>query len=315
MKEFNQFWRQLYEVLDDAILVAIKLENEATQQVVKKIEAHMREVHATGRYRPMDFEEMRIPYIDLEGAIDRIDFSGAEVPLYMQNISVPEDPIVDMRMTVSMLEGFYQDFRYHAFEEYLDGQTFIHMLVLAFQTPKRVPNRWRYYDFTIFNQMIEKFSILPPGQDAESYANNSIDQTREFVDWKKFLTVLTLLMAPLPDQQDLEAYQASLEKHGAHIMDSETFAQVPAWFDDFEVKAETPVVVLPGTHSDPEDDAEEEKLKNTDHERLAKVKKMLFKINQSNTRVLSVQEYIENLKDLAERAQGCPNFHSFIFGE
>jgi hypothetical protein len=64
---------------------------------------------------------MRIPYIDLESAIERIDFSGAEVPLYMQTISVPEDPIVDMRLTVNMLEHFYKDFRYHAFEEYLDG--------------------------------------------------------------------------------------------------------------------------------------------------------------------------------------------------
>jgi hypothetical protein len=121
MKEFNQFWRQLYEILDDAILVAIKLENEATQVAVKRIEAHMREVHATGRYRPMDYEEMRIPYIDLESAIERIDFTGAEVPLYMQSITVPEDPIVDMRLTVSMLEQFYLDFRYHAYEEYLDG--------------------------------------------------------------------------------------------------------------------------------------------------------------------------------------------------
>ena len=30
VKEFNQFWSQLYEVLDEAIITAIKLENEAT---------------------------------------------------------------------------------------------------------------------------------------------------------------------------------------------------------------------------------------------------------------------------------------------
>jgi hypothetical protein len=81
----------------------------------------MREVHLTGKYRQMDYEEYRIPYIDLESAIERIDFSGAEIPLYMQNIAVPEDPVLDMRLTVSMLEHFYLDFRYHAYEEYLDG--------------------------------------------------------------------------------------------------------------------------------------------------------------------------------------------------
>ena len=54
---------------------------------------------------------------------------------------------------------------------------------------------------------------------------------------------------------------------------------MPAWFDDFEVQTETPVIVPPGTHSDPEEDEEEEKMRNTDYERLANVKRMLFKIN------------------------------------
>lgn len=54
VKEFNQFWRQLYEVLDDAILIAIKLENDATQAVVKSIGEHIEEVALTGKYRPMD---------------------------------------------------------------------------------------------------------------------------------------------------------------------------------------------------------------------------------------------------------------------
>jgi hypothetical protein len=34
VKEFNQFWGQLYEVLDEAIITAIRLENDATQSVV-----------------------------------------------------------------------------------------------------------------------------------------------------------------------------------------------------------------------------------------------------------------------------------------
>ena len=43
VKEFNQFWRQLYEVLDEAIITAIRLENDATQSVVVNIKAHMQE--------------------------------------------------------------------------------------------------------------------------------------------------------------------------------------------------------------------------------------------------------------------------------
>jgi len=54
---------------------------------------------------------------------------------------------------------------------------------------------------------------------------------------------------------------------------------VPAWFDEFESKTENPVSLPIGTHSDPEDQEEEERIKNTDYERLVNVKRLLFKIN------------------------------------
>ena len=73
---------------------------------------------------------------------------------------------------------------------------------------------------------------------------------------------------------------------------------MPAWFDDFEVRSETPVTVAPGTHSDAEDEAEEERARNTDYVRLQMVKKMLFKVNQTNTRVLKVDSFISTLREL-----------------
>jgi hypothetical protein len=56
-------------VLDEAILTAIRMENEATQGVVKRVEEHMREVQVSGKYRAMEYEEYRIPMIDLEAVI------------------------------------------------------------------------------------------------------------------------------------------------------------------------------------------------------------------------------------------------------
>jgi hypothetical protein len=41
VKEFNKFWKQLYEVLDDGIVTAIRLENEATQTVIQRIQEFM----------------------------------------------------------------------------------------------------------------------------------------------------------------------------------------------------------------------------------------------------------------------------------
>jgi hypothetical protein len=51
--------------------------------------------------------------------------------------------------------------------------------------------------------MVDKFSIRPPGLTEEQYANTSIESTREFIDWKKLMTLLTLVSAPMPDEQAL----------------------------------------------------------------------------------------------------------------
>lgn len=80
----------------------------------------------------------------------------------MQTIALPDDPINHMRFKVTMLEHLYTDFRFHAYNEFLDGQTFAHLVLLAFQE-NRVPTSWRYYDFNLFLQIIQKFQVVPPG--------------------------------------------------------------------------------------------------------------------------------------------------------
>ena len=133
----------------------------------------------------------------------------------MQNVTVPDDPVMDMRLTASMLERFYTDFRYHAYEEFMDGQTFINSIVLAFQTQARVPRRWRYYDFTIFNQMIQKVAAVPPGAKQESYGGgaNSAEQ-REMINWKNIMTMFALIMSPIPDLETIDKYEEQLLQAG-----------------------------------------------------------------------------------------------------
>lgn len=169
----------------------------------------MQEQALTGRFKPMIYDDFRVPYVDLDQYIQRMDFSGAEVPLYMQNITVPDDTVMDMRLTLSMLNNFYTDFRYHSYEEYLDGATFINSVLLAFQGQGKVPTRWRYYDFTIFNQMIQKLVVIPPGlsnQDTYSNAQSQVEK-RELVNWKKLMTMLTLIMSPMADLETLDKYE------------------------------------------------------------------------------------------------------------
>lgn len=66
IREFNQFWHELYDVLDEGIVTAVRIENEATQGVIQKIQDHMNEQSATGVFHPMDYADFRIPYLDLE---------------------------------------------------------------------------------------------------------------------------------------------------------------------------------------------------------------------------------------------------------
>lgn len=123
-KEFNLYWTQLSEVLDDGIVVAIKLENAATQSVVRRISEHMAEQQQTGEFHPMDHSDFRIPYIDLESEIARIDFSD-QAPAEHLNLS--EDP----RLRLDTLRGLYEGLRFYAYEEYLEVSTFINHMVLS----------------------------------------------------------------------------------------------------------------------------------------------------------------------------------------
>ena len=99
----------------------------------------------------MDYSDFRIPYIDLDSEIERIDFSSSD-----QQVVQPEfkesDEVVDVRFKLGMLEGLYDSLRYYAYEEYLDAQTFINQIVLSLQQDL-LPQYWRKQDFSVFYRM------------------------------------------------------------------------------------------------------------------------------------------------------------------
>jgi len=61
-------------------------------------------------------------------------------------VIIPSDPVLNIRLKVSQLKQFYTLFRYYAYQEYLDSQTFINSMVYLVKT-NLVPLRWRYLDF------------------------------------------------------------------------------------------------------------------------------------------------------------------------
>jgi hypothetical protein len=116
---------------------------------------------------------------------------------------------------VSNLNDLYLSLRYYAFEEYLEIPTFINQMVLLFQA-NALPESWREFDFTVYGKIANRLKLTLPGQEVSIYSTHSQAGQREFFDWKKLMTMLTLLGAPLPSQADLDQYQTELLQKAEH---------------------------------------------------------------------------------------------------
>ena len=58
------------------------------------------------------------------------------------------------------------------------------------------------------------------------------------------MTMFALIMSPMADLETLDKYEESLLQTAGEVLSSpEQLAQVPAWFDDFEVITENPVAI------------------------------------------------------------------------
>ena len=56
--------------------------------------------------------------------------------------------------------------------------------------------------------------------------------------------MFALIMSPMADLETLDKYEESLLQAAGEVLNSpEQLAQVPAWFDDFEVITENPVAI------------------------------------------------------------------------
>ena len=112
-----------------------------------------------------------------------------------------------------MLDHFYKDLRYYSFDEYLDGQTFIHMIVLALQE-NRVPARWRFNDYGVFFRMVKKLKVIPDGHESSHAAmygqHDDEANERDFMNWKKLMTMFVLLRTPMVYSSDIDDYSQEL---------------------------------------------------------------------------------------------------------
>jgi hypothetical protein len=110
----------------------------------------------------LEYHHYKVENLDLYKKIPINHYSASEPSQYMK-VDVPTTTLA-RRFKVTDLEQLYREMRYYSFEEYLDGQTFIHLIVLSMKE-NRVPNAWRFFDFSTFNNIVKRFKITPLGHE------------------------------------------------------------------------------------------------------------------------------------------------------
>lgn len=70
----------------------------------------------------------------------------------------------------------------------------------------RLPLRWRYFDFSNFNNLLKRFQVIPLGHEDNSNTlfNSNEDEDnktkREFIDWKSIFTMFILLQTSIENE-------------------------------------------------------------------------------------------------------------------
>lgn len=190
--EFHTVFMQMYDVLDDWIVIAVEKENEQAQEIIRNLKEHI-----ISKSPYLDHFRFKVDTLELINEVNTIEF-------YSQ-IEVPHRPSLDMlqsRFSVENLRNIYNEFRFYSYEEYLDSQTLIHLIVLNFKRG-RIPTSWRYEDFGSFMNWTKKFKTKPLGVDSSPLYQRAETRgsQREFVNWKKIFTYFVLLEAGIPDRE------------------------------------------------------------------------------------------------------------------
>ena len=133
LEEIQFFSNQVFEQLENWIVIAVKKENEQCQSVVRKIRQCI-SIDAAF----LESYELNNG-VSLYEMIQRIDFKEGP-PRYMQEV-VHDFDLFERRFSIESLVGIYNQFRKNCFEDLLDSRTFISLMIRNYQA-QLVPATW-----------------------------------------------------------------------------------------------------------------------------------------------------------------------------
>lgn len=138
LEEIQFFSNQVFEQLENWIVIAVKKENEQCQSVVRKI----RQCISLDAAFLESYELSN--GVSLYEMIQRIDFKEGP-PRYMQEV-VHDFDLFERRFSIESLVGIYNQFRKNCFEDLLDSRTFISLMITNYQA-QLVPATWTQASF------------------------------------------------------------------------------------------------------------------------------------------------------------------------
>lgn len=135
----------------------------------------------------LDYHTLIIDDLQLYADITTLEFNSQDQPQYMQQMVVPSQ-VNDCRFKISDLEGIYKQLRFHSYEECIDEQTFIHLMVLSYKEGT-IPIQWRFKDIAFIIRLAQKYRV---NYDS-SPKKKGHGPDRQFVNWKIIFTIFLLL--------------------------------------------------------------------------------------------------------------------------
>jgi hypothetical protein len=135
--------------------------------------------------------------------------------------------MAETRMEIKTLQLMYEQFTSTAFEEFLDSQTFLTLIIGNYQSYS-LPQRWRNLSFQAMLDLVNKFAASPLTNDGENgkspFGESSGDRV-QFVNWKKLFVLIALASSQIPTDQLIKTYATNLAHHGS-IISLENFKNV-----------------------------------------------------------------------------------------
>ena len=204
---------QVFDVMDDWVVVAVKRENEACQAAVKELTGNVQ----AGQ---LHLETVRLQSVDLPNCIQTIEFYEGP-PQYMAEAR-PVYSLDQARFSLDSLNSLYRQFRHYQEDTNLmDASTFQSLILLNMQAqPSVLPNVWRYVSFDAVINLASKLEAQPltdsmsdpkslnlfkRKQQSTEFAEGAAG-TRKFVDWRKAFLIFALMAGRIPTEADIQDY-------------------------------------------------------------------------------------------------------------